>query len=94
MQRVITSILGRNIGIFKNIIEDGIRKKAFRKVDPELTMASIMGTINQVMLSGPLCNILMNKEAGYDPYADESFRKRVTKHLQKMLEAHLMISNN
>ncbi len=32
------------------IIEKGIRKKIFRKVDPQLTFSSIVGTINHVMM--------------------------------------------
>jgi len=92
MHKAIISILARNSGMVKGIIEEGIRKKVFRKVDPELTIASILGTINQVMLSGPLCSMLMNKDEDYVPYSDEAFKKRVIKHLQKLMEAHLIAS--
>jgi AcrR family transcriptional regulator len=92
MHKTITSIFGTNTQKFKQIIEQGIKKKVFRKVDPELTMASMIGTINQVTLSGPLCSMLLNKEEGYDPYSDESFRKRVIKHLQGMMESHLLVN--
>jgi AcrR family transcriptional regulator len=94
MHRMISSIFATNGFIFKSIIEEGIKKKVFRKVDPELTLASITGTINQVVLSGPLCSMLMNKEPDYDPYSDESFKNRLIKHLQKMMQAHLLISTN
>jgi hypothetical protein len=90
MHKAITDIFAANTQKFRQIIEEGIKKKVFRKVDPELTMASMIGTINQVMLSGPLCCMLINKETSYDPYSDESFRKRVIKHLQKMMESHLL----
>jgi AcrR family transcriptional regulator len=50
-----------------SIIEKGIRKKIFKKVDPQLLFASIIGTINQVMLSRSMCNILLNKKARADP---------------------------
>jgi len=94
MHRVIISIFSTNGAIFKKIIEEGIRKKEFRKVDPELTLASITGTINQVILSGPLCAMLMNKDADYDPYSDETFKGRVIKHLQQMMHAHLLTSTH
>jgi AcrR family transcriptional regulator len=94
MQKAIRSIFAVNTQMFRKIIEDGIKKKVFRKVDPELTMASMIGTINQVMLSGPLCAMLINKEPTYDPYSDDSFRKRVIKHLQKMMESHLLDTSN
>jgi AcrR family transcriptional regulator len=90
MHKAITELFARNTELFKKILEEGIKKKIFRKVDPELTMASMLGTINQVMLSGPLCAMLIHKEASYDPYSDESFRKRVIKHLQMMMESHLL----
>ena len=90
MHKAITDIFAANTQKFRQILEEGIKKKVFKKVDPELTMASMIGTINQVMLSGPLCCMLINKEASYDPYSDESFRKRVIKHLQKMMESHLL----
>lgn len=86
----IISIFSRNTQIIKSIIEQGIKKKVFKKVDPELTMASLLGTINQVMLSRPLCNMLMGKDENFDPYTDVNFRKRITRHLQQLIHAHLL----
>jgi AcrR family transcriptional regulator len=94
IHRSISAVFARNTTAFRSIIEEGIKKKVFRKVDPELTMASIIGTINQVMLSGPLCNMLINKEADYDPYSDDTFKKRVITHLQKMMKSHLTETAN
>lgn len=74
-----------------SIIEKGIRKKIFRKVDPQLLFASIIGTINQVMLSKTMCNILMKKEAGADPYQDPELKKRLTHHIKQMVQDHLLI---
>jgi len=74
-----------------SIIEKGIRKKLFKKVDPQLLFASIIGTINQVMLSRSMCNILLNKEAGSDPYHDPELKKRITHHIKQMVQDHLLI---
>jgi len=74
-----------------SIIEKGIRKKIFRKVDPQLLFASIIGTINQVMLSRSMCNILLNKEVGSDPYHDPELKKRITHHIKQMVQDHLLI---
>ncbi len=73
------------------IIEKGIRKKVFRKVDPQLLFASIIGTINQVMLSRSMCNILLNKDPGSDPYQDPELKKRITQHIKQMVQDHLLI---
>ena len=76
------------------IIEKGFRKKVFRKVDPQLTFSSIVGTINHVMMSKTMCMKMLNKDAGYDPYKDEHFKKRLLIHLKQMIHAHLLINND
>jgi AcrR family transcriptional regulator len=74
-----------------SIIEKGIRKKIFKKVDPQLLFASIIGTINQVMLSRSMCNIILNKDPGSDPYQDPELKKRITIHIKQMVQDHLQI---
>jgi AcrR family transcriptional regulator len=74
-----------------SIIEEGIRKKVFRKVDPQLLFASIIGTINQVMLSRSMCNIFLKKEISSDPYQDPQLKKRITHHIKQMVQDHLLI---
>lgn len=73
------------------IIEKGIRKKVFKKVDPQLLFASIIGTINQVMLSRSMCNILLKNEPGTDPYKDPELKKRITQHIKQMVHDHILI---
>ncbi len=90
----IIAIFTLNSKHFRTIIEQGIKKKEFKKVDPELTMASILGTINQVLLSESLCNSLINKEEGFNPYTDNDFRKRLISHIKQMVHDHLLINNN
>lgn len=75
------------------IIESGIRKKQFKKVDPQLTFATVIGTINQVMVSRSMCNILMNKETGTNPYEDPQLKKRLLKHITQMVHDHLLTKN-
>ncbi len=86
----IVSIFVKNTNIIKSIIEQGIRKKVFRKVDPELMMASLIGTIDQVLLSRSMCNMLLQKGNDFDPYTDEKFRKRLITHLKLMTHAYLL----
>lgn len=86
----IIKLFSLNLQIIKNIIEDGIKKKVFKKVDPELTVSSITGTINQVMLSKSMCCILLNKERDVNPYTDENFRKRLINHLKQLMRSHLL----
>ena len=86
----IISLFSKNTLIVKQIIEQGMRKKAFKKVDPELTFASILGTINQVMLSKGMCNLLMNKDKNFNPYTDDTFKKRIITHLKQITHSLLL----
>ncbi len=93
LQDNIVKIFSGNTLIVKSIIESGIKKKLFKKVDPELTMASIIGTINQVMLSKSMCLMLIQKDENFDPYTDVAFRKRLETHLKQMIHSYLLINN-
>jgi AcrR family transcriptional regulator len=87
----VISLFVKNTQNVVAIIEKGIRKKQFRKVDPPLVFASIVGTINQVMLSRTMCNLLMNKPLENNPYQDPLFKKRLIQHLKQMVHAQLLI---
>lgn len=90
LQTLIADNLTPNSLIIKSIIESGIKKNEFKKVDVELTIASLIGTINQVLLSKTLCNKLLNKEQDYVPYDDIKFRKRIKNHLKQVMHSHLL----
>lgn len=66
---MITDIKAKNFEQVKKIIQEGQRKRLFRKVDMELTVGTVMGTITQVTLSKSLycrlLNIDKNDEEGY-----------------------------
>jgi hypothetical protein len=90
----VISLFAKNTQNVVAIIEKGIRKKQFRKVDPPLVFSSIIGTINQVMQSRTLCNMLMNKAADNNPYQDPQFKKRLIQHLKQMIHAQLLIEKD
>ncbi len=93
MHQNIIRIFVRNTQTLRKIIEQGIRRKVFKKVDPELTMASLIGTINQVMLSKALCVMLMEKDKNFNPYTDPAFKNRLMKHLKQMMHSYLLVNN-
>lgn len=90
MHEQITALFIKNTKDIVSVIEKGIKNKAFKKVDPELTFASILGTINQIMMSRVICNKLMNKPSDYNPYQDKQFKKRLVTHIQQIIHSHLM----
>lgn len=93
IKEMITDIKARNYEEVKKLIQEGQRKKVFRKVDVELTVGSVMGTITHVTLSKSLyCRIL-----NIDNNDDEAYRKKmvpkIKTHLKQLLKAHLEINN-
>ncbi len=94
LSAVICDILSRNALEFSKIIEDGIAKKVFRKVDVPLTVGSILGTINQSTMSKNLvCKVLGVDPATYEIRSQEHIT-RVRKHLKQMMRAYLSIPEN
>lgn len=90
LHKNIVTVFGKNTHVLKTIIEQGIKKKVFKKVDPELTMATLIGTINQVMLSKTMCTMLIDREEGFDPYTDTAFKNRLIKHLKQVMHSYLL----
>jgi AcrR family transcriptional regulator len=87
-------IFTENAKIVISIIEKGIKKKVFRKTDPELCFASIIGTIHHLMHSKILRTRIFGGKEIKDPILEPSFKKRVTKHIQQMIEHHLIDDKN
>ena len=90
LQDIIINIISPNSIAIKNVIEAGIKKGVFKKVDAPLLMASVFGTFNQVLLSRKMCNKLIDKDPSYMPYEDPKFKKRLIEHLQGLLRSHLL----
>lgn len=88
----ILNVLSKNSNVIVKIIENGVRKKEFKKVDIPLTVASLTGTLNAVLLSKKICRLFLFKDAKADnvPYENESFQKRVADHLKHLMHAHLV----
>ncbi|HEV7229926.1 MAG TPA: TetR family transcriptional regulator [Bacteroidia bacterium] len=91
LSSAIIDIVHQNFKAMVSIIEEGQRKKSFRKVDPELTIATLIGTISKITLSSELsCKLLgdINPKASI---GDETHKKRIKKHMHDLLKAHLLI---
>ena len=91
MHEVIMAILMRNMNEIRKIIEEGQRKKKFRKVDIECTIATMIGTISQVTKSSVLACKMINLNPQTNSIFDEKNKTRVKKHLRELLINHLVI---
>ncbi len=89
IKELITNFKMRNFERVKGILAEGQRKKVFRKVDPEMTMATLIGTINQVINSRNMYCILLR----IDSDNEEDYRRKVTErlkiHFRQLLRSHL-----
>lgn len=92
LYQLLTNTFARNAKNFAKIIENGIKKKVFKKVDATLTVASIIGSITQIMMSKNICNQLIDKPQDHEPYTDETFKKRLVTHIKQMIHSHLVIN--
>ena len=78
-----------NMEMIRAIIEEGIQKKQFRKVDVDLTISTIMGTLWNLIINQVMVRKICNDKYGENPYEDPAFRKRVANHLKELIKYHL-----
>lgn len=90
LQDAIVNLLFPNSLLLRNVIDAGVKKGVFKKVDSLLVVATIVGTINQILLSKKYCNKCLNKEDEYVPYDDAKFKRRVSDHLKDLMHDYLL----
>lgn len=90
--KMISEIMLGNFEAAKKIILEGQKKKMFRMVDVELTMASIIGTISKAVQSSYLSCKIIGINPEQNSILDDAFKKRLKKHLKDMMRAHLLKS--
>ena len=87
---LIVKVKSENMERIKNIIVEGQKKKVFRNVDVELTMATMMGTIIQLINARTLYGKLLR----IDPQDEKNYRltiaQRLKPHLKQLMQAHLL----
>ncbi len=88
--KTISDILLKNFEEIKKLILDGQKKKVFRNVDVELTIASLIGTISKVVQSSYFSCRIINIDPDKNSIFEEEHKKRVKKHLKDMMQAHLL----
>ena len=90
MKNAISEILLRNFISVKTIVQQGIDSGEFNDVDTELTIVSIIGTINHLLLSETICRKILQKGKDFNPYTSKKLKERISEHLKKLMRAHLL----
>jgi AcrR family transcriptional regulator len=90
--KIFAKLIAKKGVILINVIEEGIKSGAFKNVDPQLTLLSIFGTVNQIYLSKVSCKIFVNPKGNeeYDPNTDLHFQKRVSTYLNHLVDNLLL----
>ena len=91
-RNVLQEIFIPNMQLIKTIIIQGNESGEFRKVDIELTIATIIGAIWNIISTGDTMLACMGSEI--DPGDPEELKKRVIRHLQQLIRHHLLIEAN
>lgn len=82
----------KNLEQIRKIMEDGEQKGVFRKIDLEMTMGTLMGTISQVTLSKDFyCRILGMWPSEQGGEFSQELADRLKNHLKDLISAHLSI---
>ncbi len=93
IKELIINIKMRNLEQIKKVIADGQKKKIFCKVDIELTMASVFGTLTHITNSKSLYCRLMKIDETDDLTYRKKIAPRLKTHLKQMMRAHLEFKN-
>jgi len=79
---------------FKLFLEEGQKKKVFRKIDTEMTMGTFIGSVFQ-MINSPVITAKFMGRGGIkrDGSFGKDHQKRLSRHLKDLLTAHLKTEN-
>ena len=92
-ERIMEAVM-RNWQIMKEIIAEGQQNRTFRKdIDVVMTLASVFGTILQIVNTPMITARAMQAEAQNDVFSDTN-RLRLKTHLKQMMQAHLLVDND
>ncbi len=93
LKNAISDILLRNFVSVRKIIQDGVEKGEFKKVDAELTIASVLGTINHMLSSEVMCRKMLQKGKDFNPFQSKKLKERIGEHLKQLMCSHLLVNN-
>lgn len=92
-ERIMDAIM-RNWDVVNQIISEGQNNGAFKKsIDTTLTMASVFGTILQIVNTPCLAARAMHESDEINIFSEEN-RLRMKVHLRQLMQAHLVVSSS
>ncbi|MCC9136010.1 TetR/AcrR family transcriptional regulator [Pontibacter silvestris] len=80
----------KNINALKDIVEEGIQNGAFRHVDVEMVIASILGTKYFIVNSPQISSRLLKKDFQDQDVMEKEIKLRIKKFVHEYLQAFLL----
>lgn len=90
LNNAIISILIKNLDAVSELIRQGINDKVFREIDVEMFIATLLGTISQVILSSLFCTKLMGESADTKSMTSDKIKERVKVYLKDLSRKYLL----
>ncbi|RFZ92175.1 TetR/AcrR family transcriptional regulator [Mucilaginibacter conchicola] len=91
----ITSIVMKNVYVFQDIIEDGIKSGAFNKdADKELLVATMFGTKNYIVNTPHISSAILGHDVMDLKTQEEIIKPRLKKYMKTLLKAYLTHEND
>ena len=90
LKDAISEILLRNFISVKKLYRMVLIPVNLNNVDPELTIASIIGTINHMLSSETMCRKILHKSKDFNPFQSKKLKERISEHL-KAINAFALI---
>lgn len=90
LKNAVSALLLKNITPVKKILEAGIASGEFRKVDVEMTVTTIIGTIHYLLTSDIMCKRILGKKGKFNPFENKELKQRVSAHTRQLMRAHLL----
>lgn len=89
-REAISNILLRNLIPVKKIIKEGIKDGEFNKVDVELTLTTVIGTIHYLLTSDTMCRKILGKREGFSAFQNKNLKQRLGEHTKKLMRSYLL----
>lgn len=93
LQRRIAEVLMRNIYELRRIIRDGIDQGLFREVDIDMTILTLIGTVNQLISASDVLRQSMLAKPS-DSVEGHELTERLYQHLRELMFTHLKKNAN
>jgi AcrR family transcriptional regulator len=92
LTEIIANIMAKNANELRQLINDGIRKKEFRKIDTEMMIASFIGTLWQIVGSYHLTCKVLGEKPDKSGVPSEEIKTRLKAHLKELFKSHLKLN--